>query len=285
MPVFFKDFDKDVADFFKKHYVEGTKGFKFEAKGKGKDETVYLNPGFEKGVFTLNVHYDMKEKGLKSKVGVANNDTVVSKVTVERAGHKFDITETLKLKDIFNYAGDVAHEWKNNTLAVYSKSTFGAGAPCNTEVHLSAAATKELTVGCQANFSVCTRALSGWKAGARFSCCKDNLLACTYDNAGTIGVAGMGIVKQAFKGADVQLVARATKSAKGGPKFDCGAQLLCPFTGAYTRVKANLAGNYGLALTKSFGDYAVTLGGEGVMGQLACPFQPGKMSVSIVRNN
>jgi hypothetical protein len=294
MPVVFKDFEKDVTDFFDKYYQKGTKGskgktgFKLENKSKGANRTVYVNNMFEEDVFTVNFHYDVKEKGLKTKVGISNSGLLVPKITYEKSvascgDHKLELTDTLKIANVCDWAGEFLHEWKTSCALVQSKSKFSPADGCKTDVNLSAdvPAVKGLSIGGSVNLNVCKRQASKYKVGAQYKS-SSALLAGAYELAGYYSLSASLPLKGVFKGEDVTVYAQTAATEKEAYTV-FGAGTKCPLTGANVRVKASLAGNYGLAFARSFpNNLTVALGVEGSLFDLTkCPCD--KIAVLVVR--
>jgi len=285
MPSVFKDFEKDVTDFFDKYHKKGAKGYKLESKSKGSDRTVYVNPAFEEDVFTVNFEYDIKANGLKTKLGFDNKNNATATVTLEQAGfggdHKVELKDKVKVLNVFDYAGEFVHEWKINILPtpvnVYSKSKFSS-AGCATDVMASAdvPGVKGLAVGGSANIDCCKRTVSKQKVGVMYkgvngSC--SSVVAFNYNLTGVYSGGFVATLKGLLPQFDSIEVAAATSTDPKEKHTSFGLGLKCPYTGGNVRTKVGLAGNYGLQYFRSYpNNTTIGFGVEGKLSELSkCP--------------
>jgi len=164
-PKLFKDFNKDTKDLLTKQFVAAGE-WKFESKIKPEDSTFILNPGFEaKGakapVVTVDVDYNVKELGLKTKTTLYNQGSIKPKVTYEKGCLKAELT----VDNIVAAADSAVELTLEGVCPLTGSSLFSKTTKKATEGQISYAA-GPITVGAGVVVGF-GKGLEKWSAGAR----------------------------------------------------------------------------------------------------------------------
>jgi hypothetical protein len=248
MPVYYKDFDKDVKDLLTKQFV-GKDGpvWKVESKVKGPKDQVYINPIADGKGVTVDVQYDCGTCGLKTKANVDSNLNIKPKFTYEVGAHKIEASTTSDVRDL-NY--EVTYDMKEKGYSGSIKVT-----PRNLEGAAVISVAHHCVVGFGAVHDLTGKAALSWSLGTRYNMQGAIVHALTT----ALKTYDVGVLKTVnLIGQPCTVAAQYKHSAK--PEIIVGLEtacVLCPMIGIHgnvlkLRVNSNL--NVGVAIIRKFAD-------------------------------
>lgn len=259
MPPLFKDFAKDAKDLVEKNYSEAG-SWKIESKFKGADSTFFINPNVEKAKgkkpapgspaaafdeydVKMDVEYNVKAYGLKTKTTVSSKKTVEPQVTYEADGHKVELVVAKR---------ELSYEYKAGKFALNDKLTENG-----VNVGVAYEVANGISVGVEADYGFKTYAVDSWAAGAQY---KDkNVTVSVSTKALKNYVTGIIAPINGTPLPNLKLACYADCVAKhddkNKTKVNVGAEFGCPFgSGFVLRVKVDNSFKASLAAIRKFGD-------------------------------
>ena len=289
MPVFFKDFERDVDGFFKKHYIGANKGqFRLESNHKPVDGRIYLNNVFEGDVFSVNMHYDSQLHGVNSKLSLFSNGmagtSLLWKYALGAFQNAIEFKESFDLHNLCSWKADLSQRSAADVVAIESKHSVSSKATAKSEVGLSFAVpnVQGLTVGCGTDFDSISSFDSPVKYGALYKLFSKSIVSFVADQRGdySLGLfanaSDFYAVPYDFSGV-VQMAKRSKQIL-----VNLGLTTTCPFSGSALRLKTDLSGKYGLSVSRALPDNTkFNLGFEGDV-QSGFKFPAERLSISLV---
>ncbi|KNH06404.1 hypothetical protein XU18_2909 [Perkinsela sp. CCAP 1560/4] len=287
MPAFFKDFGRDTDVFFKKNYIAWNKGqFRLESNHPSPDEKLYLRSLYEGNLSSVNIHYDSKKRGLKSKLSLFSNGLVGTSIlwnrTFGRLLHALEVRDQFDLKAASKWKVNVANRCTLDTVAVESTHTLSSSSIAPTTIGVSCDVLDGLALGCGAEFDGAPRLISPVQYGVLYKFLRKSTLSFIADQTGDYTLGALASICDFYStphdiSGAIQLV---KKSKQIGVNF--GLSLIEPTTGSALRCKSDLYGKYGISVSRSLHESArFDIGFEGDL-QSALKFPADRLSISII---
>lgn len=236
MAPLFKDFAKDAKDLVEKNYTDAG-AWKVESKYKGGDCDVFINPQVSHGEVSVDVEYNCKTYGLKTKTSVSKKGFDPT-VTYEKDGHKVEVVV---------HKHEVSYEFKSGALTVNDKLSAAA---VSAGVAYDVAA--GVTVGAEVEYDLKGHALQSWSAGALY---KSTLFtAAVTTRALKHYVTGVVVPVDVAAIPNLKFVVFSDCSHTG-TKVNVGTEFGCPFgTGFTLRAKVDKSLKVSFAAIRKFAD-------------------------------
>jgi len=238
MAPLYKDFSKDASDLLSKLYGESGLVI-IESKVKGADNEVFINPGFDKAGAKVDVQYNVKKYGLKTKATIAQKTWMPDvTVTYETGPHSIEAAQGKQ---------QLTYEYKAGAFAVQDRVT-----PKEVAASVAWECCKPAVIGAAAQFDLSTSTLTEIGAGFAYNSALGQVSIQATRAKGTMlyDTAVLAPIKVDFlKRWKIALTARCTH---GSARVVAGTEFECPITKSTVRAKIDNTFVVTLAIIRKF---------------------------------